>query len=404
MLLAKQTWSCILVLLLTGLIYSCSQGGEFESIVTSQLERKDYLDMVTVTGTLDAIQTHSYGCPGIWEDVTIIYLIPEGSMVSPGDTLCLLKAPEVENQYLQAVNELESAQAEYNKSAADLALQYLVLESQVRNIEATTEISRLDSVQMEFTSPSSRKIIELELQKAELEKDITLKKLNFLKQINESELQKMKLRIKQCENRLDQAESKLNKLAVTSTVEGCVIYEKLWTSGIKVREGDITWGNMPLVKIPDLESMQVKLVVSEADYKRLAKEQTMEIRVDAFPEIKLSGKVKSKAPVGRPVKEKSTVKVFDVTASLDSASLSFKPGLGVTCQVLVQSIPDTVVVPMVSIFDEDSTKVVFVAEKMKFFRREVSVANYNNKEAIVKPGLSGTETVALMKPPESLIN
>jgi multidrug efflux pump subunit AcrA (membrane-fusion protein) len=404
MLLAKQTWSCILVLLLSGLIYSCSQGGEFESIVTSQLERKDYLDMVTVTGTLDAIQTHSYGCPGIWEDVTIIYLIPEGSMVSPGDTLCLLKAPEVENQYLQAVNELESAQAEYNKSAADLALQYLVLESQVRNIEATTEISRLDSVQMEFTSPSSRKIIELELQKAELEKDITLKKLNFLKQINESELQKMKLRIKQCENRLDQAESKLNKLAVTSTVEGCVIYEKLWTSGIKVREGDITWGNMPLVKIPDLESMQVKLVVSEADYKRLAKEQTMEIRVDAFPEIKLSGKVKSKAPVGRPVKEKSTVKVFDVTASLDSASLSFKPGLGVTCQVLVQSIPDTVVVPMVSIFDEDSTKVVFVAEKMKFFRREVSVANYNNKEAIVKMGLSGTETVALMKPPESLIN
>lgn len=404
MLLAKQTWSCILVLLLTGLIYSCSQGGEFESIVTSQLERKDYLDMVTVTGTLDAIQTHSYGCPGIWEDVTIIYLIPEGSMVSPGDTLCLLKAPEVENQYLQAVNELESAQAEYNKSAADLTLQYLVLESQVRNIEATTEISRLDSVQMEFTSPSSRKIIELELQKAELEKDITLKKLNFLKQINESELQKMELKIKQCENRLEQAESKLNKLAVTSTVEGCVIYEKLWTSGIKVREGDITWGNMPLVKIPDLESMQVKLVVSESDYKRLAKEQTMEIRVDAFPEIKLSGKVKSKAPVGRPVKEKSTVKVFDVTASLDSASLSFKPGLGVTCQVLVQSIPDTVVVPMVSIFDEDSTKVVFVAEKMKFFRREVSVANYNNKEAIVKTGLSGTETVALMKPPESLIN
>jgi multidrug efflux pump subunit AcrA (membrane-fusion protein) len=391
-------------LLLTGLIFSCSRGSEFESIVTSQLEKKDFLDAVTVTGTLEAIQTHSYGCPGIWEDVTITYLVPEGSMVIPGDTLCMLKASEVENQYLEAVNELESAQAEYNKSAAELALQYLVLESQVRNIEATTEISRLDSVQMEFTSTSSRKIIELELQKAELEKDITLKKLKFLKQINEAELQKMKLKIRQCENRLDQAESKLNKLTVTSTVEGCVIYEKSWTSGIKVREGDITWGNMPLVKIPDLESMQVKLEVSEADYKRLALEQRMEICVDAFPEIKLTGKVKFKAPVGRPVKEKSTVKIFDVTGSLDSASLSLKPGLGVTCQVLVQSIPDTIVVPMVSIFEEDSAKVVYVVEDLGFIRREVSLANYNNKEAIVKAGLTGMEKVALTKPPESLIN
>lgn len=404
MLLAKHKWKSVQVLLLTGLCYACSPGGEYKSIVIYQLERKDYLDVITVTGILDAIQTHSYGCPGIWEDVTITYLIPEGSMVSPGDTLCLLKAPEVENQYLQAVNELESARAEYNKSAADLALQYLVLESQVRNIEATTEISRLDSVQMEFSSPSSRKIIELELQKAEVEKDITLKKLNFLKQINESELQKMKLRINQCENRVDQAELKLNKLAVTSTVDGCVIYEKSWTSGIKVREGDITWGNMPLVKIPDLESMQVKLEVSEVDYKRLATEQDMTIKVDAFPEIELTGNVKFKAPVGRPVKEKSTVKIFDVTCSLDSASLSLKPGLGVTCQVLVQSIPDTIVVPMVSIFDEDSAKVVFVAEEQKFYRREVTIANYNNKEAIVKAGLYGTETVALMKPPDSLIN
>ncbi len=404
MLSVKYGWKSTLFVALMGWLFSCSQGSSYESIITTQLERKDFLDIVTVSGTLEAIQNHSFGCPGIWENTTIQFLIPEGTIVSQGVTLCSLRASEVENQFLQAVNELEKVKAEYNKTAADLALQYLILESHVKNIEASTEITRLDSVQMKFTSPLSRKIIRLELEKAELEMDITLKKLKFLKQINESELLKMKLKIKQQKNRVDQAESKLNKLTVTSTVDGCVIYEKLWSSGIKVREGDITWGNMPIVKIPDLQSMQVKLEVSEADYKRLANNQTIHITVDAFPEIELTGAVKFKAPVGKPVKEKSNVKLFDVTVSLDSTSFTIQPGLGVTCDILIMNVPDTIVVPVVSLFDEDSTKVVYVADEMRFIRKEVSVSEYNNKEAIITKGLTGQEQLALMKPPESLIH
>ena len=404
MLSVKYGWKSTLFVALMGWLYSCSQGSSYESIITFQLERKDFLDIVTVSGILEAIQTYSFSCPQVWTDVTIQYLIPEGTIVSQDDTLCILKASEVENQYLEAVNELEKTKAEYNKTAADLALQYLILESQVKNIEASTEIARLDSVQMKFTSPLSRKIIRLELKKAELEMDMTLKKLKFLKQINDSELLKMKLKIEQQENRVDQAESKLNKLTVTSTVDGCVIYEKLWTSGKKVREGDIVWGNMPIVKIPDLQSMQVKLEVSESDYKRLAKNQTMHITVDAFPEIDLTGSVKFKAPVGKPVKEKSNVKLFEVTASLDSATFTIQPGLGVTCVILIMSVPDTIVVPVVSLFDEDSTKVVYVADEMRFIRKEVSVSYYNNKEAIITKGLTGQERLALMKPTESLIH
>lgn len=404
MLSVKYGWKSTLFVALMGWLYSCSQGSSYESIITSQLERKDFLDIVTVSGILEAIHTYSFSCPQVWTDVTIQYLIPEGTIVSQDDTLCILKASEVENQYLEAVNELEKTKAEYNKTAADLALQYLILESQVKNIEASTEITRLDSVQMKFTSPLSRKIIRLELKKAELEMDITLKKLKFLKQINDSELLKMKLKIEQQENRVDQAESKLNKLTITSTVDGCVIYEKLWTSGKKVREGDIVWGNMPIVKIPDLQSMQVKLEVSESDYKRLANNQTMHITMDAFPEIELTGAVKFKAPVGKPVKEKSNVKLFEVTASLDSATFTIQPGLGVTCDILVMSVPDTIVVPVVSLFDEDSTKVVYVADEMRFIRKEVSVSYYNNKEAIITKGLTGQERLALMKPSESLIH
>jgi multidrug efflux pump subunit AcrA (membrane-fusion protein) len=387
-----------------GLLISCSQQNKFDKIITARIEKKNFIDVVTVPGTLEAIHKRSYGVPGIWEDCTILYLIPEGTRVKAGDTLCILEAREIENRYLKAINELENARAEYNKSAADLNLQYLLLEAQVKTIDASTEITRLDSVQMKFTSPADREIIRLELEKAELERNITLRKLEFLKQINESELQKMKLKIVQQENKVNRIKSKLNKLTLTSDIEGIVVYQKLWGSGKKVREGDMVWGIMPILEIPDLSGMQVKLEVGEAEYKRLAIDQAMEIIVDAFPDIKLSGKIKHKAPVGKPVKEKSEVKVFEVTASLDSSALSIQPGLGVTCDIIVKSVQDTIVVPMVSLYDEDSLKVVYVADHNIFVRKTVNVTDHNNKEAIIIEGLKVGEVLALMKPPESLIS
>jgi len=389
----------LLLLLLLG----CTQRIEYETIITSQLEKKDYLDEIRVHGILEAINTHSFVCPRLREDATIQYLIPEGTHVKSGDTLCILEARETENRYLQAINELEKAKAAYNKSEADLALQYLLLEVQVRNIEASTEISRLDSAQMKFTSPSSREIIKLELEKAEKERNITLKKLEYLKRINDSELQKMKLKIEQQKIQVDQAKSTLDKLSITSSLDGIVLYSDSWTSGEKVREGDIVWGNMPIIQIPELSSMQVKLSVSEAEYKRLAKKQDLDIRIDAYPDLHLTGEIKFKAPVGKPVKKGSNVKMFEVTASLDSTTFTIQPGLGVTCDVQVKSVLDTIVVPLVSLFDEDSSKVVYVAVNQAFERRVVVIADYNNREAVIKKGLAGQETLALIKPPEALI-
>ncbi len=392
-----------ILILLIGLNICCTPKIEFDQIITLPVEKKDFLDEVTVSGTLEAVNTRSYGCPGIWSDVTILYLIPEGTQVESGDTLCTMECREIANEYLLAVNELENARAEYNKSLADLKLQFLLLDAQVKSIDASTDIKRLDSLQMEFTSPSSREIIRLELEKAEMERNIAQMKLGFLKQINDSELQKMKLKIEQNANRVDQAKSKLDKLILVSDVVGIIVYSIHWISQKKVREGDVVWANMPIIQIPDLSAMQVKLEVSEADYKRLAIDQTLEIIVDAFPDIHLAGRIKNKAPVGKPVSEKSDVKVFEVTASLDSSSFSLQPGLGVTCNVLIRNVPDTLVIPVISLFEEDSIKVVYIADNEMFIKKTVTIADYNNEEVVITSGLSYHDILALRKPPESMI-
>ncbi len=385
------------------LLFSCSGENDRGFVLTTAVERKDYVDKITVSGNLEAIKTVAIQAPGIRSNVTINYMVPEGSIVKSGDTVCILDAQQLEEEYSRAVDEYNIARAEFNKSRADLNLQYLLLESQVNSIDISTSITKLDSLQLQFTTPLERQKIELELEKADIERKKIMDKLGFLKTINDSEMQKMDLRIKQQKNKIDGARDQLNKLIVTSEVDGLVMYAMSWQTGNKVAEGDAAWWNMPLMEIPQMGEMQAKLLVNENYFKQIETGQKIALRIDAIPDMMLSGEIKLKSPVGKPIKRRSAVKVFEIIAELDSSAIDVQPGLSVTCDVFIQRIADTLVIPVVSIFDEDSIKVVFVEKGKKYRKQPVEITLGNNKFAVVKSGLSGNEIIATTKPPESLI-
>ncbi len=398
-----NTKAVILPLMLSILFLSCSSVDQPDNFVTLRVEKKDFVNKVTVSGVIEASKTYTIACPAIWTDATVTYLIPEGTYVNKGDTVCVLEASELENSYKGAVKNLETAKAEYNKSTANLNLQYLLLESQVRTIESSTAISQLDSSRLTFASPVQQKLIQLEIEKAEIEKNKIQKKLEFLKVINKSELRKMEMRIKQAENRVAREKEKLDKLILKSDITGMVIYSRLWTSGYKVKEGDIVWDNMPLIQIPDMSEMQVKLMVNETHFKQIEKDQNVRTTVDAYPDIKLKGKITKKTPMGKPIKRGSEVKVFEVFASVDSSDFKIQPGLSVSCDVILESVQDTVIVPLFAVFEDDSLKVVYIKDGEKYRKQTVELACNSDNYAVVSEGLVGNEEITLAEPPEELI-
>jgi multidrug efflux pump subunit AcrA (membrane-fusion protein) len=385
------------------LLFSCSDRNDTGIVLTSRVERRDYVDKITVAGNLESIKTFNIAAPDVWGGLTIIWLVEEGTYVKKGDTVCILEALELEEDYSNAVVRYDVAVAEYNKSKADLNLQYLMLESQVNTIDISTSISRLDSLQLQFTSPLERRKIELELEKAEIEREKLLNKLKFLKTINESEMKKMELRIKQQQNRINRAVDQLKKLILTSTVDGMVIYSRSWQTGNKIAEGDEIWGRMPLLEIPRMDQVHAKLLVNETHFKQIDNGQEVEVIVDARPDLLLGGKILRKSPMGKPIRRGSQVKVYEVIASLDSASVSVQPGLSISCDVFINRITDTLVVPTISVFEKDSIKLVYVEKGKKFSPRTVEIARGNNQFTVIKAGLTGSEVVATSKPPESLI-
>jgi multidrug efflux pump subunit AcrA (membrane-fusion protein) len=397
---SKQLYILWLIIIFS---LSCSSENRRNDFLIYKVNKTDFVNKLNVTGIIETTKTYTIACPRLRTDVTIVYLIPEGTHVKKGDTVCILEASELENKFKEAIKDLETAKSQYNKSVADLNLKYLLLTSQFKTIQSSNAISQLDSSKLPFTSPTQKKLIDLQIKKAEIEMEKIQNKLNFLKIINESELKKMKMKIKQAENNVARQKAQLNKLLLKSSTAGMATYATLWTTGNKIREGDIIWGTMPIIKIPDMSKMQIKLLVNEAQFKRIDKNQKVKITIDAFSDIPLTGKITMKTPMGRPIKKKSKVKMFDVFASIDSSEFTIQPGLSITCDVILESIPDTIVVPLLAVFEKDSSKIVYISEGEKFKRQIVNLASNSENFAVISEGLNENEEIILSEPPEDLI-
>ena len=386
--------SLLFVLLFLLLLGSCKNKNQS---IYYQLIPATFSDIIKVEGTVEAVKSSTITCPSRING-TVIYIIEEGSLVQQGDTVCILENKELVNDYESLLTEVDKSKAQYEKSKADLEMNYAVLKAQVDNNEAQTQITNLDSAQLSYMSPQQRKIKELELKKAAIEKSKFEKKLEFLEKINESELKKVKLQIERNQNRADRIKDQLNDMIMVAAQSGIVMRGIAWATGNKVQEGDQAWGGMPVANIPDLSEMKVTIQAAESVYKRINEGDSLVYTFDAMPGNMAWGKISKKAPMGKPISRNSKVKYFEVTASVDSFKVIPDLGISANCMIVLAELTDTVIVPQLAIFDEDSMNVVYVKTGKHFEKREVLLGASSPKEAVIAAGLSGNEVVTFEKP------
>ncbi len=361
-----------------------------------------FSESLLVEGTVEAVNSRTLVCPESSE-YNIKFLIEDGSLVKAGDTVCILENKQMVDQYENAIKNLEVSKAEYNKIQADLALDLALLEAQVKNNDAQTSITNLDSVQLQYASPTQRKITELELKIAQIQKEKFEHKLSAVKLINQFEIRKAELRIRQNENNVKRWEEQLLQLVLLTPIDGLAMRSISWVTGNKVIEGETAYPPMPLIEIPYLSLMRLAFSVSETEYKRIKVGQKVEYTFDAMPGNTAQGSITYRSSVGRELSRNSKVKLFDMQASIDTAAVLPGAGLSARARIIITQIPDTIVIPTVAIFEEDSTKVVFVKHGNRFNKQEIITAESSQKQAIVAAGLQPGDVLALARPKASQV-
>jgi RND family efflux transporter MFP subunit len=179
------------------------------------------------------------------------------------------------------------------------------------------------------------------------------------------------------------------------------------TSQPQIVEGAMVRERQLIFTLVDTDKpMQVNAKVREAMIDRITRGQTVQIKVDAFPEETQTGVVRTVAPLPDPPNIRSDRKVYSTIVALDKALPSLRPGMTAEVQILVKELDDVLFVPVTAVLPPGKGGAHYVAVKKTaggVERREVTLGYADDTFVEVKKGLRSGETVA-MPPPLELMS
>jgi HlyD family secretion protein len=383
-------------------LVSCGSGNSTQELHYRVLPTT-FSDHIVIDGQVNAINTSMVVCPQNISG-TVVFIVEDGTYVEKGDTVCILENRELENRLDDMVARLEQSKANYEKGMADLEMNYALLTAQIESNEAQTSITNLDSAQLQYLTEQQRRVKELEIERAAIEKEKLQTKLHYLEIINESKLRKLKIQIEQDQLRAEEYKERLLKMVLTASRAGIARPAKYRRHDNPVKEGDDVWRGHPLVEIPDISAVNVQIQATETQFKRISIGDTVEYTFDAMAGNRAWGSITKKAPIGQPISRGSDVKVFDITVSVDSFLTMPEVGISANCKITFNYLADTIVVPQVGVHQYDSIYVVYVKDKNRYQRCEVRKGYESPKETVIIDGLNYNDLVSLIKPDENRVS
>ncbi|MCW8798906.1 MAG: efflux RND transporter periplasmic adaptor subunit [Prosthecochloris sp.] len=224
--------------------------------------------------------------------------------------------------------------------------------------------------------------------------------------------------INQNQSLLDQSLEQLNKTVVKSPIEGVII-----ALNSKLGERVVGTGQFPgteVLRIANLDSMQVEVEVNENDIVNVNKGDSVIVSVDAYSDRTFKGLVReiSNSAITQSAGTQEEVTNFSVKIRILNHDRLLKPGMSATADIETERVQDALVVPIQSVTlrtdnssseseqsdeqssaetlsrnDSDSRQGVFVIESNTAHFRQVETGTTDNTHIVILEGLEPGDDV-----------
>lgn len=173
-----------------------------------------------------------------------------------------------------------------------------------------------------------------------------------------------------------------------------------------IQEGATVRERQPILTIPDMRRMAVKVNIHESAVQRVAVGQLVKVSVDAFPDEQLTGVVTKVAVVADSANSfmNPDLKVYPTTIEIDGSHDWLRPGMSAEVDILVDRLEDAIYVPLQAVSYYNDQRVVYVPRAGRTERREVQVGAFSESFIQITSGLSAGEQVLLLAPQQSAAN
>lgn len=389
-----------IAILMCIIIVAC-KGKESSDIQVTSVKKGTFMEELTEQGTVEAVNSISVSAPSTsyrYGALKIAKIIDDGKEVEKGDTIMIFDPSEIKRAIIQAEQQKEIAEAEYEKLKSTQQSEIEDLEADLELALISTEISKINSETSIYEPEATQKEIKLKLESATISLERAKEQIENKKVIHREDLLQKSLAIKQLTSTLDDAKSSLNNLFVVSPAKGITIKEENWNTGQKWAVGDQPWSGSKLIELPDLSEMRAEVKINEVDVSKILPGQRVEIRPDAYSDSSYSGKIESVANLAQNKDYKSKIKIFPVQIRIAGQSKTLLPGLTVSCRIIVSEIPEVLYIPLESLFREQGIEYVYLKSGSGFKRRDIKTGAINTDFAIIKEGLAENDMIALSDP------
>jgi HlyD family secretion protein len=247
----------------------------------------------------------------------------------------------------------------------------------------------------------------LELSQARSDAVLTKESLRQLESAAAYRLQQKQAAIAAADSRIQEAASKLalaqqqlDRTEVRADVSGIVVYRDVFfgSEQRKPQVGDQVWANQPLLILPDISKMVVETRVRETDIHKVERNQGVKIRVQAYPDLKLTGVVTLVGTLAQEEKERRGAKFFGVTIQIDGSESKLRPGMTAQVEIAVEERPSALVVPLQAVFEREGRSVCYVVRRGRLQPQDVLTGPSNQDFVVIDRGLREGDRVALRDP------
>ena len=160
----------------------------------------------------------------------------------------------------------------------------------------------------------------------------------------------------------------------------------------------------------DLSDMIVTASVNQADVQLIRIGQTAEVRLDAYPDVVLEGRITSIGAIAGQGGSRSRfsrggsglyMKTVSVQIDIDTSDERVIPDLSASADILLDSHEADVIVPRAAVKTAaDGSSVVYVKRGDGFEPRQVELGDRSEIQVVVEDGVGAGEEVLLGDPPE----
>jgi HlyD family secretion protein len=254
----------------------------------------------------------------------------------------------------------------------------------------------------EYVLPARVEQARAKVARAKMEREQTKKASGFKIGEAMAAVRQAREELKNTKELLAEARAELEQCVIRAPTRGMAVLCEQHRAGQKrpSRIGDNVWQNQPLVYLPDMSSMVVHTDIREKDLHKISKGDPATVEVDSYPDLELTGKVKSIGVLAESSREvSSTTKYFEVTVAIGNRDPRLRPGMTARVKVQGAETEDALCVPIHAVFEEADQSVCFVDVGTGYEKKAVDVGLQNEDWAEIEDGLAEGERVCLSRPP-----